>query len=149
MKCFISVLFLSFFLIPVVRSRPQQSPPDDPMQAELIATAHFEALTAVEQTELLLKAQSGDAESQYWLGVLYTDRTVSDLEEGRRWVLKAAEQGYARAERLYGFMTEHVNPSIGRWWLLRAAEQGDAEAQFRLGTAYEQTGSEGPTQGKQ
>jgi len=64
-------------------------------------------------------------------------------------VLKAAEQGYARAERLYGFMTVHVNPSIGRWWLLRAAEQGDAEAQFRLGTAYEQTGSEGPTQRKQ
>jgi len=50
MKYFIAVLFLSFFLIPVVRSLPQQSPPDDPMQAELIATAHFEALTAVKQT---------------------------------------------------------------------------------------------------
>jgi uncharacterized protein len=137
MKYFIAVLFLSFFLIPVVRSRPQQSP--DPMQAELIATAHFKALTAAEQTELLSKAQSGDAESQYWLGVLYTDRTVSkDLEEGRRWLLKAAEQGYARAERLYGFMTVHVNPSIGGRWLLRAAEQGDVEAQFWLGTAYEQ-----------
>jgi len=137
MKACILVLLLSLFLIAVGRSLAQQSP--DPKQANIIAYAHFKALTSVELDALLSKAQSGEAEAQYWVGILYTEgRVPKNLEEGGRWLLKSAEQGYAPAQRLYGLMSARVNPPVGERWMLRAAEQGDAEAQFWLGIAYEQ-----------
>jgi TPR repeat protein len=137
MKACILVLLLSLFLIPVGRSLAQQSP--DPKKANIIAYAHFKSLTSVELDELLSKAQSGEAEAQYWMGILYGEGTVpKNLEQGRRWLLKSAEQGYAPAQRLYGLMSAHGNPLVGERWMVRAAEQGDAEAQFWLGVAYEQ-----------
>ena len=137
MKSSLAVLLLSLFLIPVGRSLAQQG--SDPQQAELITYAHFKTLTPAEQNQLLSKAQSGDAQAQYWMGVLNAEGTVpKNLEEGRRWLQKSAEQGYAPAERLFGLMSAHVNPPVGERWMLRAAEQGDAEAQFWLGVAYEQ-----------
>jgi uncharacterized protein len=137
MKACILVLLLSLFLIAVGRSLAQQSP--DPKQANIIAYAHFKALTSVELDALLSKAQSGDAEAQYWMGILYTEGKVpKNLEEGGRWLQKSAEQGYAPAQRLYGLMSARVNPPVGERWMLRAAAQGDAEAQFWLGIAYEQ-----------
>jgi TPR repeat protein len=137
MKSCIPVLLLSLFLIPVGRSLAKQSP--DPKQANLIAYAHFKVLTPPELNQLLSKAESGHAEAQYWMGILYTEgRVPKNLEEGGRWLLKSAEQGYAPAQRLYGLMSAHVNPPVGKRWMLRAAEQGDAEAQFWLGVAFEQ-----------
>ena len=73
MKSCITVLILSIFLIPMGRSLAQ-SP--DPKQAELIAYAHFKALAPAELNQLLSKAQSGDAEAQYWMGVLNAEGTV-------------------------------------------------------------------------
>src|SRR4051794_8930079 len=111
MKYSSAVLLLSLFLIWVGRSLAQQTP--DPKQAELIAYAHFKALTPAEQNELLSKAQSGDAEAQYWMGVLCTEGVApKNLEKGRRWLLKSAEQGYAPAQRAYGLMSAHVNPPV-------------------------------------
>jgi TPR repeat protein len=137
MKSSLAVLLLSLFLIPVGRSLAQQSP--DPKQAEFIAYAHFKALTRAEQNQLLSKAQSGDAEAQYWMGVVNAEGTVpKNLEQGRRWLLKSAEQGYAPAQRTYGLMTVRSDAPVGERWMLRAAEQGDAEAQFWLGFGYEQ-----------
>jgi uncharacterized protein len=111
----------------------------DPKQAALAAYAHFKALTPAELNELWSKAQSGDAEAQFWVGNFYAEGTnPQNLEEGARWLLKSAEQGYAPAQRSYGLMSKLTNPSIGERWMLRAAEQGDTEAQFWLGVAYEQ-----------
>jgi P pilus assembly chaperone PapD len=82
MKSSIAALLLSLFLIPVGRSLAQQSP--DQKQASLIAYPHFKALTPAEQNQLLSKAQPGDAEAQYWMGVPYAESTVpKNLEEGR------------------------------------------------------------------
>ena len=96
-------------------------------------------MTPVELNELLSKAQSGEAEAQYWVGVLYTEgRVPKNLAEGGRWLLKSAEQGHAPAQFAYGLLSRLANPSIGEKWLRCAAEQGHAEAQFWLGVAYEQ-----------
>src|SRR4029077_11150947 len=82
MKSSIAALLLSLFLIPVGRSLAQQSP--DQKQASLIAYPHFKALTPAEQNQLLSKAQPGDAEAQYWMGVPYAESTVpKNWEEGR------------------------------------------------------------------
>ena len=61
-----------------------------------------------------------------------------NLEEGKRWLLKSAEQGYAPAQFACGMMSRKANPSLGEKWMLNAAQQGDAEAQFWLGVGYEQ-----------
>jgi len=137
MKFPLPVLLISLLLVPVGRVLAQQIP--DPKQAEFITYAHFKALKPAEQNQLLSKAQSGDAEAQYWMGVLNVEGTVpKNLEQGRRWLLKSADQGYAPAQRAYGLMTVRSDAPVGERWMVRAAEQGDAEAQFWLGLAYEQ-----------
>jgi TPR repeat protein len=133
----ILLLFPLLFLISLARSSAQQSP--DPKQANLIAYAHFKALTPHELNDLFLQAQSGDAEAQYWVGTSYTEgKYPKNLEEGARWLLKSAEQGYAPAEFACGLMSRESNPFLGEKWMLRAAQQGDTEAQFWLGVGYDQ-----------
>ena len=137
MKTGILLRFLSLLLIPWGPSAAQQSA--DPKQTDLVAYAHFKALTPDELDELLSKAQSGDAEAQYWAGIFYTEGKVpKNSEEGARWMLKAAEQGYAPAQRIFGMMSVYADRSVGERWMRRAAEQGDTDAQFWLGVGYKQ-----------
>ena len=137
MKTCMLLLFLSLLLILLDPSAAQQSP--DPKQANLVTYAHFKALTPDQLDELLSKAQSGDAEGQYWAGIFCTEGKVpKNSEEGARWLLKSAEQGYAPAQRVFGMMSVRENRSVGERWMRRAAEQGDTEAQFWLGVGYEQ-----------
>src|SRR5882672_5430298 len=136
MKPRILLPFLPLLLVPLGRSSAQQIA--DPKQVQLAAYAHFKALTPAELNQLLWKAQSGDAEAQFWAGNIFAEgRAPKNFEEGARWLLKSAEQGYAPAQRVYGLMLKVTNPSAGERWMLRAAEQGDTEAQFWLGVAYE------------
>jgi uncharacterized protein len=137
MKLCVVVLSLSFFLAPVSRSQTQRY--QDPKQAEFIAYAHFKALTSAERDELSVKAESGNAEAQYWMAVVDTEGTTPlNEQEGRKWALRSAQQGYVLAERLYGLMSVHSDPALAKKWMLKAAEHGDAEAQFWLGVGYEQ-----------
>jgi len=131
------LLFL-LLLIPAAHSTAQQS--FDSKQAELTVRARLKTMTPSELQAFMAKAQGDDAEAQCWVGRVYDEGRLvpKDAEEAARWFLKSAEQGYATAQRLYGLMSVHVNPSVGERWMLRAAEQGDAEAQFWLGVAYEQ-----------
>lgn len=50
-------------------------------------------------SELKNKAEQGNAEAQYSLGVCYRcgDGVEKNLEEAIKWYRKAAEQGYAKA----------------------------------------------------
>ena len=138
MKSSIAVLLLSLFLIPVGRSLAQQSP--DPKQAELIAYAHFKALTPAEQNQLLSMAQLGDAGSAVLDGRAQYRRNGTE-EFGSRPPMVARNlrnRDNALAQRAYGLTTVHSDAPVGERWMLRAAEQGDAEAQFWLGFGYEQ-----------
>lgn len=137
MKLRILLPLLLLLFIPSRNSSAQQSP--DPKQADLVSYAHFKALTPAGLSQLSTKAQSGDAEAQFWIGIFYSEgRMPKNPEEGARYLLESAEQGYAPAQRMYGLMSRLANPSVGERWMLRAAEQGDTEAQFWLGVAYEQ-----------
>ena len=68
--------------------------------------------------------------------------TAVDHVEAVKWVRKAAEQGFARAQYDLGFMyefgtgVERSNEKAAEWYL-KAAEQGYARAQFWLGYMYE------------
>jgi uncharacterized protein len=137
MKLRILPPLLLFLLITVGRSPAQQTP--DPKQAELAVLARLKTMTQADLRELIAIAQDGDAEAECLVGRVYEDGRLvqKNEEEAARWFLKSAEQGYAPAQRLYGFMSLRINPSVGERWMLRAAEQDDAEVQFWLGYAYE------------
>jgi TPR repeat protein len=137
MKPRILPTLLLLLLIICGRSPAQQTP--DPKQAELAVSTRVKTMTQADLQALMAKAHAGDPEAQCWVGRTYEEGRLvpKDGEEAARWFLRSAEQGYAPAQRLYGFMSVHINPSVGERWMLRAAEQGDAEAQFWLGFAYE------------
>ena len=67
--------------------------------------------------------------------------TAVDHVEAVKWVRKAAEQGFARAQYDLGLMyefgtgVERSNEKAAEWYL-KAAEQGYADAQYNLGDMY-------------
>jgi len=89
---------LLLLLIPVGRSAIQQS--FDSKQAELTVWARLKTMTPSDLQTVIAKAQGGDAEAQYWVGLVYGEGRLvpKDAEEAARWFLKSAEQGYAPAQ---------------------------------------------------
>ena len=91
------------------------------------------------------KAQQGDAEGQFWLGVRYYNGlgVPRDYKEAVKWYRRSADQGHAKAQFNLG-----VNYEIGRGvtqnykkavkWYQLSAEQGIKRAQFNLGVEYYQ-----------
>lgn len=97
-----------------------------------------------QDSELIRKAQSGDAEAQYNLGGFYQyglGGFENNKEEAVKWYMKAAEQGHAGALCCIGdcyrdgiFFKENREEAMK--WYLKAAEKGDAGAQYVLGDTY-------------
>jgi hypothetical protein len=90
--------------------------------------------------ELLRDAESGNAEAQNLLGVMYDtgEGVAEDDAEAVKWYRKAAEQGHEDAQFILGvaYVTgEGVaeNDAEAAKWFRKAAEQGHAEAQYTLG----------------
>jgi uncharacterized protein len=90
-----------------------------------------------------IRAELGDAKSQFALGAMYYyGKGVSkDYVEAARWHLKSAEQGnadaqYSIASIYYSGKGLPKDYSEGARWCRRAAEQGDAPAQYALGIIY-------------
>jgi TPR repeat protein len=100
MKGRILFLLLLFLLVPVFRSIAQKTP--DPKQALLAVSAHLKTMTHPEFKELAAKAQTGDAEAQFWTGGVYEEGKLvpKDSGEAMQWFLKSAEQGYVPAQRI-------------------------------------------------
>lgn len=96
-------------------------------------------------TAYRIRAEQGDAESQFKLGSMYSrgKGVPQDYGEAVRWYRKSAEQGYAKGQYSLGYMyhegygvpQDYVEAT--RWWR-KAAEQGDAKAQDGLGFSYKQ-----------
>lgn len=104
-----------------------------------------------QDSELIRKAQSGDAEAQYRLGQHY-HMGLSGFEknggETIKWYLKAAEQGYAEAQHAladcynYGWCGVEEDNEEAEKWYLKAAAQGYDFAYFSLGLFYEDENKE-------
>ena len=120
--------------------------------------------------DMLKAAEAGDAEAQYRLGSYYYygevitkdgatgivyyrngKEVTKDTAKATVWLLKAAEQGHARAQTKlgdcyrYGEGVAQNLPVADRQakaaeWYRKAADKDCAEAQFELGQCYE-TGS--------
>jgi TPR repeat protein len=89
------------------------------------------------------KAEQGDAEAQYNLGLMYDkgQGVVQDYKKAVKWYRKSAEQGYAMAQSNLGFAygqgqgVVQDNKEAVRWYR-KSAEQGDAWGQYNLGVMY-------------
>ena len=95
-------------------------------------------------SELLNKAQGGDAEAQSALGDIYYygEGVEQDYAEAVKWWQMAAEQGNAKAQVSLGYVYSKGIGGVGqdyvksiKWYRL-AAEQGDAAGQMGLGLTY-------------
>ena len=101
------------------------------------------ALAEIDAEKLLGEAQSGDAQAQCLVGIMYrTGRGVpQDLAEAAKWYKKAAEQGDVNAQRYLGYVylegegVPQDSVEAAKWYR-KAAEQGDANAQCIMGLMY-------------
>jgi len=89
------------------------------------------------------RAEKGDGEAQYNLGVMYAqgEGVKQDNEVAAKWYRKAAEQGVSKAQVSLGIayntgMGAVQNDTEALRWFRKAAEQGNALAQFSLGMAH-------------
>jgi TPR repeat protein len=114
----------------------------NPEAAYQKAVAMLEGGNPKEAYGLLLKlAAAGHAEAQYLLGYSYFfgSGVARDFTKAVEWYCKAAEQGYADAQKFLGICFSGVlhDDTKAVEWYLKAAEQGDADAQNMLAQKYE------------
>ncbi len=96
----------------------------DPSAKQKLLQRFDNGLTAEKHNEIrrkiyLPKAQNGDANAQYWLGLI-----AANMSERLAWWTKAAENGNTEAmEGLYwGSDDLGVDKEKARYWLVKAAE---------------------------
>jgi len=112
-----------------------------PLQlAFLQALAQNQSGAPSSESELRRQAESGDLAAQMALAKICFDSQPPRLDEAQGWLLKAALQGNALAQRNYARNLFALYPldkgkEVVHWFTL-AAEQGDDEAQFHLGFLY-------------
>jgi tetratricopeptide (TPR) repeat protein len=89
------------------------------------------------------KAERGDAEAQFNLGLIYFfGKGVSQNDiEAAKWFRKAAEQGQVYAQFSLGMMYDKgigvtQNDVEAAKWFHKAAQQGQADAQYHLAVMY-------------
>lgn len=90
-----------------------------------------------------LKADRGDAEAQFALGLEYgtPEGGVQDVVQAAQWYLKAAVQNHSSAQFNLGLMYakgEGVSQDDAKAveWIQKAADRGEAGAQFNLGLRF-------------
>ena len=96
----------------------------------------------------IIKAEKGDANSQYAVGHMFEKGKGVNLSEGKAfdWYKKAAEQGLKKAEYKVGYLY-FIGKGIKRnhkkasKWLRKAADKGSADAQYYLGKIYGNQGT--------
>ena len=107
--------------------------------------AAWDYITSTPLDEMKKKAEKGDAQAQYTLGLMYYDGkgVTKNYPEALKWIRRAAEeQGYVDAQCFLGYMYYEgigtpQNYSEAARWSRKAAEQGHATAQYNLGRMYE------------
>lgn len=88
-------------------------------------------------------AESGDASSQYYIGLMHSNGQGLPKDEAQafQWFEKSAKQGYAKAQNALGEMYFYARGTPrdydqARFWYRKAAKQRLAIAQRNLGETY-------------
>lgn len=101
------------------------------------------ALEALPTHLWLEKAQKGDKEAQYQLGMAFYQGNgiLKNHENAANWLMRAAEQGHTDAAFCLATLYENgqgikQSPAKAVEWYEKAAEQGSIKAQSNLGILY-------------
>jgi uncharacterized protein len=93
--------------------------------------------------EIKAKAEAGDANSEYILGLCYDEGkgVAKDQVEAAKWYRKAAEQNHAKAQYNLGVRYDEgkgveKDQVEAVKWFRKAAEQNHANAQYNLAACY-------------
>ena len=103
----------------------------------------IEQLQSLKLAEVIDKADSGDAFSQYQLGSIYYLGIAEEKNEAEavKWLQKAADQGNSLACRKMGLLS-HFGEIVGKnindalRWYSKAQENGDTDALLLMGIVY-------------
>jgi TPR repeat protein len=112
----------------------------------LVRQAHhrsFEKRLADDAQACRVRAEQGDAFSQYTLAMMYHHGKglPQDYGEAFRWYRKAADQGNVKAQYALGYMN-YIGEGVPQNfieafnWYHKAADQGYAKAQYALGLSF-------------
>lgn len=89
-------------------------------------------------------AESGDADSQYGMGLLYSEGIVVPMDDlqALKWFGLAADQGHGQAQYKLGVMHANgwgvpMDEAEAMKWYLLASDNGVTEAQVSVGTMYQ------------
>lgn len=98
-----------------------------------------EATAATLQEVLKLRAERGDVNAQYALGLEYGK--TRQFQDSNKWYFLAAGQGHARAQHILGVryvfgQGVERDPEEASLWFGKAAAQGEPNSQFSLGLRY-------------
>ncbi len=144
----IAVFVLLGLIRGIIKQSYENSQEKSYISTEVIKSDKIDAVIPPKATEaesqIIQKAENGDAAAQADLGAMYligTNSIRQDYTEAFKWLNEAAKKDYAPAQQLLGMMyTEGHGVSQDHnkaaEWLTRAAEQGLAQAQLLLGTMY-------------
>lgn len=101
-----------------------------------------------------VRADAGDAEAQFGLGVHYAGigGAEPDYAQAAQWYRKAADQSHSLAQFNLGTMHAEgqglpVDDAEAMVWFGKAARQGDAGAQFNVGMRHYRASVDGPKAG--
>ena len=109
-----------------------------------IATAGCLAQGGQSPSSLRARAQAGDPDAQWQLGMQYRQgsaETPKDLSVAFSWFMRSAKSGNRKGENAVGIAYLHgegvpENDVEGFEWLYKSALMGYPSAQFNLGAAY-------------
>jgi TPR repeat protein len=90
------------------------------------------------------RADGGDADAQFRLGVYYASLKTHDYPQASHWFLLAALQNHSLAQFNLGVMCANgqgipKDDAKALQWFQKAADQGDSGAQFYLGNIHQRS----------
>jgi TPR repeat protein len=145
LRTFVAFLCLCF-AVPGFPATPAPSPSPTPSCFGTAAPApeiDVSPSTSLRFEDIKAKAEMGDRESEYQVGIRYYkgDGVGKDLGEAVKWFRKAAEQNHAPAQYILGVCYAKgqgvtKNYAEAAKWVRKAAEQNLAQAQFHLGVCH-------------
>ncbi len=105
-----------------------------------VAQSSQSAQSADAVSTLQAKAEQGDAESQYALGLAYQGGrgVAADPQQAQQWLIKAANAGHDRAQYALALLLRAAGGDIQQslQWQQKAAMSGNREAQYGFGLLY-------------
>lgn len=109
----------------------------------LVGFASMTGAQSDSMTDITRKAETGDAQAQFELGLAYDEgrNKAQDFGLAAEWYKKSAEQGNASAQNNLGVLNRNgfgmpQNKEEAARWFTKAAQQCNPDAAYNIGIAY-------------